>query len=61
MQHVRLHREIAVDELSRIGVVRDDAPDLGGGEKHVIGPFALEESAHRGLIAKLQLGMGSGD
>ena len=51
----------SLDELRRLGVVGEDAADLGRGEEHVLGSFALEEPAHGHGSVELELGMRAQD
>ncbi len=59
VDEVRLDQEVVAEELRRVVGVRLDAADLGGGEEHVLGALALEEGAHRGLVAQLELVAGA--
>jgi hypothetical protein len=58
---VVLDREVAEDELRRVGVVGQDAAHLGRCEDHVPRPLGLEEGPHRRLILEVQLGMRAQD
>ena len=59
MNHAALDREILAEKLRRIGVVGDDSADPGRGHNNVIGPFALEERAHRRVVHELEFGVGA--
>jgi hypothetical protein len=52
---VGLNREVVANEIGRIGVVRDDTADLGGGQKHELGPLGREKTLDGGRVAELEL------
>jgi hypothetical protein len=51
---VSLDLEVVADEVSRIGVVRDDAADLCGGEEHVVRPLSGEKTVDGRTVAQLE-------
>jgi hypothetical protein len=61
LDEVVLDREVDGDEVSRIGVVGEDAADFGGSKEHVVGFFCGEEGFDRGLAGEVELSMGAGE
>ena len=61
VDHVGLDGEVGVDELGGLVAVGEDSAHLGRGEHHVFGLDLVEESAHRGEIGQVQLGVGALD
>jgi hypothetical protein len=58
---IALDDEVVVDEVGRVGVVGDDAADLGRCQDHDIGPFHRQEGSHRGLVLEIELRLSAGD
>src|ERR1041384_6884945 len=61
VDHVGLDGQVLVDELRRVGVVREDPADFGGGEQDDLGLLAAEEFAHGGAVREVELGVGAGN
>ena len=53
--------EVFVDEVRRIGGVRMDAADLGGGDDDDVRFFRGEEIEDRVLVAEVEFGAGGGE
>jgi hypothetical protein len=51
---VQFHREIVAKEVGGIGAVREDAADLGSGQKDVLRLFGREETFDRLSFAKIE-------
>jgi len=54
---VDLDRQIVVDELGRVGVVRMNSANLGGSKKNVVRLFLSEEGLGGRLIGQIEIGV----
>ena len=53
---VGLDHQVVVEELGRVGVVGEDAADLGGGDEHGLRPASRHPALDRGLPRQVDLG-----
>ena len=58
---VLLYLEVVVDEVSAVGIVRHDPPDVCCCEDHRLRALLIEECTHRDGIREVQLTMGTAD
>ena len=58
---VLLYLEIVVDEVSAVGIVRHDPPDVCCCEDHRLRALLIEERTHSDGIREVQLTMGTAD
>ena len=56
---VLLYLEVVVDEVSAVGIVRHDPPDVCCCEDHRLGALLIEERTHSDGIREVQLTMGT--
>ena len=54
VDQIVLDLQIVADEVGGIGLVREDAADLGRSHEHVLGPALSEEAFDRRLIAQVE-------
>ena len=56
VEHVDLDAQVVGEEVGRVGVVGEDAADLGGGDHDDVGPLVVEERVDDAAIAQVELG-----
>jgi hypothetical protein len=55
LEHIDLDAQVVAEEVSRVGVVGQDAADLGRGEHDDLRPVCLEERARGCLVSQVQV------
>ena len=58
---VEFNLQVVADELGAIGVIGQDAADLGRGDDDDFGLLSGEEGLHLGLASQIELGEVAGD
>ena len=61
LDDIGLNGQVAVNKIGRIGVVGQDAADLGGSHKHIVRLGIFKKGFGIGLAGQVELGMGAGD
>ena len=61
LDDVVLDDEVVADEVGWVGVVGEDAADLGGGEDDELGPLLLKEAGYGGGVEEVELGARAGE
>jgi hypothetical protein len=59
IDHVRLDKKVIPDEISRIGIVGEDPPDLCSREEYNIGALSFEEGIDGVLPTEIELAAGT--